>query len=429
MSKDVRLFSPEKIKGPYSLLAAFLLIVEASLGYWLVNSDDRTEKIIAGAMITLIFLVFLYISFKIVQVSALGKTLKSEGVGELNPASKTVTEKEAVEKDKEVMISSDRSFMIEKPEGEWQIEEMSPTEWAGMSMGISDPQLLEKIIGPDDAAEKVMVISHPVEFHLQPKPGITRIDGAVIPTALQVPAFFRLSIMPMERRQAPFYVDRPMVHNFNVFLTSILSQGVLTLIEHQTLTDKEGNRREIATLRQNLENVEINGKEHNKASLYITLIGISGRIKDHAIMLQYFTTSEADPNKENRLRELQRIINSFKPVVPSDKEKVKAEYNRKMDARYDGFIKDYGVNLFLNEYGIALARIKGLDLNNMRDRQKIVDTLKPFREFADYIKLDDDNLNNLLEAVDEAENGESAKLKAVLPPIMENTEKNNQQQN
>lgn len=428
MSKPSPLFSPEKIKGPYSLLAAFLLIVEASLGYWLINSADRTEKIVAGAMITVIFLVFLYISWKIVQVSYTGKPLKSEGVGELNPASRSVTEAEAEGRKAEAMISHDRSFMIEKPAGEWEIEEVSASAWAGKSLGISDEHLLEKLVGKDDAGEKVMVISHPREFFLIPEPGKTLIDGAAIPSALQVPAFFRLSILPMERRQAPFYLERPMVHNFNVFLMSILSQGVLTLIDHQTVADKEGNSREIAIMRQNLENVMINGENHNKASIYISMIGIGGKIKDHAMILQYFTTSSEDPNMKTRLRELQDIINSFKPVMPTDQEKVKEAYDKKMDEKFDAFITSYGVNLFMNEFGIALARLKNSDLEKIQDRQKVVETLKPFRDFAAFINMKDDRLGSILEAVEEAEKGNAVKLKQILPPMLKNIENYEQQQ-
>ena len=421
------MFSPEKVKGPYSLLAAFLLIVEASLGYWLINSADRTEKIVAGAMITVIFLVFLYVSWKIVQVTFSAKTLQSEGVGELKPATRSVTEAEAEDRKAEVMISHDRSFMIERPEGEWEIGEISASAWAGKTLGISDKQLLEKLVGKDDAGDKVMEISHPKEFFLIPTPGKTRIDGAAIPTALQVPAFFRLSILPMERRQAPFYLERPMVHNFNVFLMSILSQGVLTLVDHQSVSDKEGNSREIAIMRQNLENVMINGENHRKASIYISMIGISGKIKDHAMLLQYFTTSGEDPNMEVRLKELRGIINSFKPVMPADREKVRKAYDQKMDERFASFIKSYGVNLFMNEFGIALARLKNSDLEKIRDRQKVVETLKPFRDFAAVINLKDDKLNALLDAVDEAEKGNATPLKQILPPMLENIENYQQQ--
>lgn len=378
-------------------------------------------------MITVIFLVFLYVSWKIVQVSYSGKPLQSEGVGELNPARRSVTEAEAEDRKADVMISHDRSFMIEKPQGEWEIGEMSASAWAGKTLGISDKQLLEKLVGKDDAGDKVMVISHPKEFFLIPVPGKTRIDGAAIPTALQVPAFFRLSILPMERRQAPFYLERPMVHNFNVFLMSILSQGVLTLVDHQSVNEKEGNSREIAIMRQNLENVTINGENHRKASIYISMIGIGGKIKDHAMILQYFTTSRQDEHMEKRLKELQSIINSFKPVMPANREQVKQEYDQRMDEKFSAFIKSYGVNLFMNEFGIALARLKDSDLDKIRDRQKVVETLKPFRDFAAVISLKDDNLSTLLDAVDEAEKGNAEQLKQILPLMLKNLENYQQQ--
>ncbi len=75
-------------------MAAFLLVVEASLGYWLIQSDDRTEKILAGSMITVIFLVFLFIALKIAQTTYFKNILTSKGVGEIKPANSSVKENE-----------------------------------------------------------------------------------------------------------------------------------------------------------------------------------------------------------------------------------------------------------------------------------------------------------------------------------------------
>ena len=54
---------PSKINNPFSLSAVFLLAVEGLLGYWLSRATDSNERIIAGSLMTLIFLPFLFLSF------------------------------------------------------------------------------------------------------------------------------------------------------------------------------------------------------------------------------------------------------------------------------------------------------------------------------------------------------------------------------
>ena len=51
-----------KIKDIYSLLALFLLAVESALGTWLVTvAQTAIERMYAGSLMTIIFLVFLFI--------------------------------------------------------------------------------------------------------------------------------------------------------------------------------------------------------------------------------------------------------------------------------------------------------------------------------------------------------------------------------
>ena len=84
-----------------------------------------------------------------------------------------------------------------------------------------------------------------------------------------------------------------------------------------------------------------------------------------------------------------------------------------------------------NYHGTDVRRItqetpKSL-LEKIQDRKKVVETLKPFRDFAVVISLEDDNLNALLDAVDEAEKGNAAPLKKILPPMLKNLENYQQQ--
>ncbi|MDX1503726.1 MAG: hypothetical protein R3325_15310, partial [Thermoanaerobaculia bacterium] len=59
MSGKSKLFDPAKISNKYSVLAAFLIAMEALLGGWLFLADTRQERIWTGVLMTLIFLAFL----------------------------------------------------------------------------------------------------------------------------------------------------------------------------------------------------------------------------------------------------------------------------------------------------------------------------------------------------------------------------------
>ena len=58
-------FDPSKIKGPYGLLGAFLLISEGLLLFWFVKAGDSQERIIAGVLMTLILIVFLLVVLRL----------------------------------------------------------------------------------------------------------------------------------------------------------------------------------------------------------------------------------------------------------------------------------------------------------------------------------------------------------------------------
>ena len=48
-----------KIKGPYALLAAFLLVFEGLVGFWLFQAESTYERIITGSIMAVIFIVFI----------------------------------------------------------------------------------------------------------------------------------------------------------------------------------------------------------------------------------------------------------------------------------------------------------------------------------------------------------------------------------
>lgn len=71
-------FDPSKITGTYPLLAAFLLIGETVLIYWLSKATTSFERIIAGILITIIFIVFMIIVKQMNRVDDVPATIKEQ---------------------------------------------------------------------------------------------------------------------------------------------------------------------------------------------------------------------------------------------------------------------------------------------------------------------------------------------------------------
>lgn len=67
-------FDPSKIKSPFSALAAFLLVLQAVLIYWLAAAETSTERIAAGIVLTVNAFLFLATLFRIARLPSAEST-------------------------------------------------------------------------------------------------------------------------------------------------------------------------------------------------------------------------------------------------------------------------------------------------------------------------------------------------------------------
>lgn len=61
---------PSKIRGPYSLLALFLLVIDGVICFWLSKAEGMAERIIAGFIMASIFILFLVVVVNIAKVKS-----------------------------------------------------------------------------------------------------------------------------------------------------------------------------------------------------------------------------------------------------------------------------------------------------------------------------------------------------------------------
>ncbi len=413
-----QLFNPEKITTLYSLLAAFLVIVEASLGTWLIMSNSTTEKVIAGILITVIFLSFLYALYKIKIEKIENNKLNVEGIGVITPADNPVIQSSLEDKIQDIYISHDRSYILQKPAQSWTIEELKFSDWVSQGMAVDDTQLINKIIGERIEIDKILVIRSKAENYLYPIPGETIIDGRDIPTALSVPTFLRLSILPLTRRQAPLFIERPFIHNYNLVLSGLLNMNVTSQIKEDIIS-KNNSTRIISVFRQRIENVYYENKKYDEISSYHTLVGIEGSNKDYVLILQYITTSQELEGLQIELKELQDLINSFQPIKNIDSQKEKFEFDKKADEEFKYFIDNKKADIFFQEFLIALMRIKDCNLDSNEDRGKLIKTLQPFKALSEILGISYPELGDLWKAIEDCEKGNAAALKNIFPNILQ----------
>lgn len=63
------------IPGPYRIFGLFLLVFESLLGFWLYRAESINERIFAGSSMTLIFVIFLISTLKVMRLDVSGQSI------------------------------------------------------------------------------------------------------------------------------------------------------------------------------------------------------------------------------------------------------------------------------------------------------------------------------------------------------------------
>jgi len=279
---------PTKIKGPYSLLALFLLVVEGLLGYWISLAQSSLERSIAGVLIAIVLLGFLY-AFVRWRKSPIKALRPMQGLSDnVTPAKKEATKIEVEKPQPDMMAGPNRTYLITKPPENWTIHELTYGEWLSENLNISDPVAQQKIIGQGSNERNILVFNAPITTKIVPIPGQTLIEGRKFLTALGFEVPIRVAVLPLEKAQPPLFIERTLEHNFQAILSQITAQGVVTLRQiHSNVLQGSGRRSITAEFRQDMSNVMVNDIKQDNISSNITVIGIEGEPCDHLLYIYY----------------------------------------------------------------------------------------------------------------------------------------------
>lgn len=412
-----------KITGKFPLLGLFLLVVEALLGFWLFLADSTVERMTAGFFMTVIFGSFLAVLVRLSGHKEMeSETISAEGLeGGVTPANEEASETEIETPEPQVIVSPDRSYIINKPPDDWIVSEMNMSEWIASGLGITDPSVKEKFIKSDEEVKEILTLQTSTDTSLIPVPGKTSIDGRKVLSALESIIPTRLAILPIDRAQPPFYIERSITHHVMTLVGVILNVGVIPLQELSSGSlPKSGRRYVQAEFSQAVENAIVNAVEGKSLKINIIVIGIEGEVRDYLLIMNYPSQAvEDDPEQHRNLQILRSLVNSFRPARVVNSEEKRIEIKNKVDQKFEKFMTKNGENMFLNEFFILVLRLSDSDMNDSNQRLRAINLLRHFEMFAKEINLQDEDLDSLWGSLQDAEKGNATDFKKSLNKLIE----------
>ena len=404
-------FKLSDITGPYQLLGAFLLIVESLLGFWMYRAESSAERIIAGLLMVTLLAGFLIVVLRM-QRATVSIPDPPNLPGQLTAGTQVATKQEIETPEAERIAGPDRSYLINRPPPRWTVRELTYAEFAGEVLSM-EQSARQTLLGTEQGAREVLVFRTPHDTEILPVPGKTLIDGRKFPSALTIFLPTRLTILPLERYAAPLFVERPLLHNFSIFVGQVAAQGLVTLKEMRSGTLPNSQREYFqAELRQEVRSATVNGREGLDVDANITVIAIEGELKDHLLLLNYPSLpGSREAQLDSDLADLLSLASSFRPLETVDVAGRKKELSAKNEDAFNAYLAANKEQMFANELTNVLLRYSEEDLADQNKRADAIRILRPFEAYATELQIEDADLSQFLSSVKKAEAGDAAEFK------------------
>lgn len=392
------------IRNPYQVYVALLLVLEGLLGYWLHRAESGLERGFAGLLMTVILL----------GVVLVLKPKHAETAMSIRPPEKEATETEIAAPAPDLIPGPDRSYIIDTPPEGWKVRELTLSDWASGGLGVKDPATRERLFPSAGQDRDILVFEREEQISIVPVPGQTTIDGRKFPTALETFAPTQLCIIPLKGVQPPLFLERPIEHNFLIFVDEILKMGTISATHIESGVIRTNGRRYVACeLQQKLQNAIVNGKEGQDLIVGITVFVIQGELHDHLLIMKY-TIAQGDPEVEHTLQTLKGLVASFRPVKAVNADEERRKSAAQADKDFKAFLAENGEEVFRAEFGILLLRLQGVSLEDPETRGRVMKCLKPFEDLAKQTGVHDEKLDLFWKALHCAETGDATSFKTLL---------------
>ena len=344
----------------------------------------------------------------LVAFKSLGLTLK--------PA-ETEIQQDEVEFINLPLVQKEGGYVIDEPPADWIVKELTLGELLSqgfgtdLSKGDSNIQFVD--VDRFDKRE-ILWVSSKARVQIEYDPGVSLINGrrtfVLVPQELPV---VLLKIMPLERNSAPpAFLQQSFEHNFMAQLAGFLPHA--NLKSSFASTTKNTNRlRLTAELDQRIENVIVDGNPNQSLTTNQTLIGIQGLTRDYLLILSYI--SQATLNKaeiETQMAFLKKIVDSFKPIKPTNVEAEERQLLASGDKRYKKYIELKAGEAIRLQYGFLAKQWSELDWDKAESRERLIREVKRVQQAIKVFKVEE--LNSLSQRLDEIANMAPSEIKALL---------------
>jgi|CXWL01.1.fsa_nt_gi hypothetical protein len=402
-------FDPTTIKGPYPLLTIFLIAIEGILTLWLTLSNTSEERISVGIFMVVIFLAFLVVVVFIKRYDV-SKYIAPTGSDEkISPAEDEVTQDEIESPEPQQIADPYRRYVINKPPENWTIKQINFNDWKYDSIGIRDPKIKEKL-DKTELDEDLFVLSSDVFYKLIPKPGLTKINGRIYYTALELSLKIELGIISLPRFNPPFYTEHDFENNTLDAAGGLSAVGMMVLKNNKSGIIQKSNRRyRLYEFHQEVEHVLINDQEQQKVTIIIILMGIEGETRDHLLFMKY-PFFDSDTQLHNEIKLLYDLVNSFQPLKTIDSKSELAATEKIISDQSAKTWKEFGKQQFEGEIAVVLLRLADKNLDDLDICSKLIKDLNNLKKLSISLNLDSE-YSNLWNILNDAENGNIQQLK------------------
>jgi hypothetical protein len=403
--------------GGLVVLALAILVVEGVLLAWLIRATDSTERIIAGCLMVVALLPVAWMAF----------TVEREKTGAKQPLARAVdnvgAEKVEIERPAPDQIGApDGSYVIGKPPAGWTCEETSLEQIIQQS-----PML--RAVRPDDTSlmpkiSSMLLFQDKHTFTITPIVGKTKVNGRRIPIFLPEELRRKLTITTMRRRQPPFYVERSLADSMLSPMVQLIASGIMTVRSITPGVLPKTNRETLfAELRQELTDLSLNGKEIPFLAVETNVVTVKGDVFHYTLTIVNLRTDPVrDPEADRAAADFKEILETFRPLIVSDPERMERDDIGKADLAFEEFVQKSGKDWFFSQLVLSVEFLKPLNLSLLGDLDQAVNLLKPFRTFAQNIHIDDKELSGFWSAMDEAEKGNPEKFRNEIQRLLADVE-------
>ena len=402
-----------KIAGSYQLLGAFLVIIDSIMAVWFYKAENYIERIIAGILLALISLSFLYLVIK--REEKKDQYINPPGLGKVSPAREEATENEIINPEPQKIGASDGSYIIDKPPEDWIVRKIGLTEWTKETSDtflFKNNEILEETENTHET--EILLFQSPKQLSIIPIPGKTILNRMKLPIALAEDIYTRLAIIRLDKIRPPLFFERPFEDSFFKNISFFLQTDTIILRKLLSgIISKSNIRFYEADFSQDIENAIVDGKEEMNVANNFVAIDIEGEISDHLLFITYPYVPDID-NPDIKI--LKTLVESFRPLKMVHDNKY-LQLKKFADIKLEELAKNS--QNFFAQFAVAILRLKKLNLENNEECLIAIKKLKSFEILAKEADIHDDNLNNLWSSLHDAEKGNLLNLKDELNKIIE----------